>query len=105
MSGHDDGHVLLVHAKGECPNHNSEYPRDCMFCDGGLSACTRCGAFEGAWPDQCPGERMSYEQSEAVYQGRLNYRDGAWYEGECCQVMRPTYDREAFIAERIEESR
>lgn len=63
------------------------YRTACMFCDGGLSACTVCDAFEGAWPDECPGERMTREQSDAVYAGMLNYRDGAWREGECCRVM------------------
>lgn len=71
----------------------------CMFCDGGLSACTRCKAFEGAWPDECPGERMTKEQSDAVYAGTLNFRAGAWREGECCAVMRPVHDQEAWLAE------
>jgi hypothetical protein len=85
----DDGHVLLVHAPGQCPNHNDpEYYRDCMFCDGGLSACTVCDAFEGAWPDECPGERMTYRQSDEVYAGRLNFRDGQWH-AECCRIRRP----------------
>lgn len=72
----------------------------CQFCDGGLFACTVCGAFEGATPDECPGAAMTSEQFDAVYAGKLNYRDGAWHEGECCQVMRPTLDRPAFLAEQ-----
>lgn len=96
----DDGHVLLVHPRGECPNHNDpEYYRPCMFCDGGLQACTVCDAFEGAWPDECPGRRMTAEESEKVYTGRLNFRDGEWREDECCHVMRPTYELDAYMAE------
>lgn len=94
-----DGHVMLVHAPGECPAHNGEYYRDCMFCDGGLSGCTVCGAFEGAWPDECPGQSMTYEQSDKVYNGELNFRDGEWREGECCKVMRPMHDQDAYMAE------
>lgn len=70
----------------------------CMFCDGGLFACDVCNAFEGATPDDCPGRPMAEEESEAVYRGELNYRDGAWRE-ECCAIMRPTYDRDAYMAE------
>lgn len=29
-------------------------------------------------PTDCPGERMSYEQLEAIMNGKLNYKDGAW---------------------------
>lgn len=89
-----DGHVLLVHARGECPNRdNPEYPRDCMFCDGGLSACTVCHAFEGAWPDECPGAPMTADQVDAVYDGQLNFRDGQWRPDECCQIRRPAHDK------------
>lgn len=86
------GHVDYV-----CDRDHED--RHCMFCDGGLSACARCGAFEGAWPDDCPGQKMTGEQIDAVYAGVLNYRDGAWREGECCQVMRPVCRREEFRAE------
>jgi len=91
------GHVFVVHERGY---HDSDYTcSPCMFCEGGLSACSVCGAFEGAWPDECPGEQMTAEQVDAVYAGRLNFRDGAWHPDECCQVMRPVRDREAFLRE------
>jgi hypothetical protein len=93
MSDDNGGHIDYVCA-GRCST-----PGSCMWCDGGLSACTRCGAFEGAWPDHCPGVSMTGKQSDAVYAGTLNYRAGAWREGECCQVMRPIHDRGAFLAE------
>lgn len=87
----DDGHVLLVHPRG---HHDGDLDSGahCMFCEGGLSACTRCGAFEGAWPDQCPGVPMTPEQSDAVYAGELNYRDGAW-RAETCRIRRPAEDK------------
>lgn len=95
-----EGHMLLVHARGECPSHNDpDYPRDCMFCDGGLSACTVCHAFEGAWPDECPGEPMTADQVDEVYAGQINYRDGQWRPGECCQVMRHIYDTVNYMRE------
>lgn len=91
-----DGHVLLVHGPR---HHDGDSYETCMFCAGGLSACTVCGAFEGAWPDQCPGAPMTSQQSDAVYAGTLNYRDGAWHDGECCRVMRPAHRREEFLTE------
>lgn len=92
----DDGHILVVH---EQPCETQELGRQCMFCDGGLSGCRTCGAAEGAWPDECPGERMSADQVDAVHAGNLNYRDGAWRTGECCQVMMPMHRREEFLSE------
>lgn len=55
----------------------------CVFCDGGLFACTVCGSAEGATTTHCPGARMTAEQTEAVYAGTLDFRDGQWREGEC----------------------
>lgn len=89
----NNGHVYYV-CGGRCDGRPG-----CQFCDGGLSACTRCGAFEGAWPDDCPGVSMTPEQNDAVYAGQLNYRAGEWRDGECCQVMRPIHRREEFLAE------
>lgn len=98
-----DGHVLVVHG----PDHHAGDSGHCMFCDGGLGACSVCGAFEGAWPDECPDAIMTREQFDAVYAGTLNFRDGQWREGECCQVMRHTHDVVAYAAEHgycIDES-
>ena len=49
-------------------------------------------------PDDCPGVLMTPEQSDAVYAGRLNYRDGMW-RPECCAIMRPIYDLDNYMAE------
>lgn len=79
-----------------CPG-NHEY-NGCMWCDGGLSYCTTCGAFEGATPDECPGKPMDYVMSDLVYKGIINFRDGNW-RGECCQAMRHIYDLDNYMAE------
>jgi hypothetical protein len=47
-----------------------------MFCDGGLFSCTVCDGFEGTLPTDCPGTRMTQEQSDATYDGNLDYREG-----------------------------
>jgi hypothetical protein len=46
----------------------------CMFCDGGLFACSTCGSFEGATTTQCPGQPLTEEESDAVYAGYLDFR-------------------------------
>jgi hypothetical protein len=48
----------------------------CQFCDGGLFACTVCDGAEGSLPTDCPGTKMTTEQSDAVYAGDLDYREG-----------------------------
>lgn len=63
------------HTDYECPK-GCHYP--CQWCDGGLWACSVCNSFEGATTSECPGERMSYEVSEAVYDGHLDFVDGEW---------------------------
>jgi putative hydrolases of HD superfamily len=46
----------------------------CMFCDGGLFACDRCNSLEGATTTRCPGRKMTAEEHDAVYDGRLDFR-------------------------------
>lgn len=84
-------HILYI-CKGE---HEG---LGCQFCDGELSSCVTCGAFEGAWPDDCPGEQMGDYVSNAVYNGTLNFRDGEW-RSECCQAMRHIHDLTNYMAE------
>lgn len=67
------GHVLFV-----CDGQHGEYGRSCMFCDGGLSACATCGAFEGAWTTHCPHVRVDVDTWDKVYAGELDYRSGRW---------------------------
>lgn len=43
----------------------------CMFCDGGLAACTTCGGFEGSLLRFCPGFKLSREALDAVYSGNV----------------------------------
>ena len=83
-------HTLYV-----CPG---DHDRSCMFCDGGLSACSVCGAFEGMWPDECPGSQMTGAVGDAVYNGQMNFREGEW-RFECCKAMRHIHDTENYMAE------
>jgi hypothetical protein len=67
------GHVDYI-----CNGFHTESQQSCMFCDGGLSACIRCNAFEGATPSECPGVPMTPDQSDRVYAGIIDYRFGQW---------------------------
>lgn len=50
----------------------------CHICDGGLFHCTTCGGAEGSLTTECPGFKMTGDQLDEVYAGRLDFRGGAW---------------------------
>lgn len=89
---------MTDHQYHVCTERHEDGGWSCKFCAAGLSMCDVCSAFEGAWPDHCPGNRMDMRTIDLVYTGRLNYRDG-WWRVECCQVMRPHYDLDAYMRE------
>ena len=64
------GHVYEKHENCEL-NH-------CPICDGGLSVCTVCGGWEGSLTSDCPRERMSGDEQDAVYAGIKDFRNGQW---------------------------
>lgn len=68
----NDAHIAL---ECEC---DQEY---CMFCDGGLFACVRCGSFEGATTSECSGISMSAHLRDEVYWGYIDFRNGMWMPG------------------------
>lgn len=62
-------------------NPHADQPCDdsaCMWCVGGLEICSQCHAFEGATPTECPRRSMTADESDAVYHGLLDFRQGAW---------------------------
>lgn len=59
----------------------------CMFCDGGLSACTVCGGLEGTLTTDCCGHRLTTQEEHEIYDlGILDFRNGQW-------VNKPNYTR------------
>ena len=46
--------------------------------DDELLHCKRCGGAEGSLPTECPGEKMTEEQEQQVYDGDTDYRNGIW---------------------------
>jgi hypothetical protein len=49
---------------------------DCVLCSCFL--CGVCGGFEGSLPTECPHEKMTDQQREDVYAGKLDYVNGKW---------------------------
>jgi hypothetical protein len=66
-------HIYKKHEK--CTTAN------CMICDGGLSLCTVCGGLEGGLPTECPGEQMTMDRQQEVYEGKIDFVGGAWNTG------------------------
>lgn len=50
----------------------------CVICDGGLSICSVCNGAEGQLTTDCCGRKLSQDTLNAVYEGRINYRNGEW---------------------------
>lgn len=44
--------------------------------DDDLSHCRVCGGAEGSLPRMCPERRMTDEEQDLVYAGKLNFMDG-----------------------------
>ncbi len=67
---------MAEHVAYVCPGNC--FDRVCQFCDGGLFACSVCGAFEGATTTDCLGEKVDGDTWDRVYDGDLDFRDGEW---------------------------
>ena len=44
--------------------------------DGGLALCKVCNCLEGGLATDCPGEKISYDEQDAIYKGLIDYKDG-----------------------------
>lgn len=79
-TGYDSPIILPGgHVAYQCTTkHNADdtYTGNCQFCDGGLSACAICGAFEGAWTTDCAGIQVLATVWNLVYEGSRDYRKG-----------------------------
>jgi hypothetical protein len=59
----------------------------CMFCDGGLGACTVCMGIEGSLTTECCGRPITEAEELLIYnRGILDFRNGEW-------VYKPNYTR------------
>jgi hypothetical protein len=63
------------HAWYECGRRCEGF---CIWCGGGLSACTVCWGLEGSLPSHCPGAEMDDHTATKVYHQALDFINGAW---------------------------
>lgn len=63
-------HWHLLHRRRECDEE------ECMVCEGGLALCTTCGGAEASMPTECPGRKMTADESDNVQAGNIDYRNG-----------------------------
>jgi len=91
---------MVEHAAIKCNCGNP----GCMFCDGGLFGCSVCGCFEGATTTECPGRKTTSEESDLIYNGKLDYKDGKWINQPsrfCPGGNRISEEVEEFIKDRL----
>lgn len=51
----------------------------CQYCQGGLAFCTVCKCAEGTLPTECPGEPVSEEVQENIFNGASDFVSGQWW--------------------------
>lgn len=47
-----------------------------------LSACRACGCAEGQLATDCPGEAVTLDYKERLYNGYIDYKNGQWVSAE-----------------------
>lgn len=64
-----------------CPGTNGDCIRNCCaFCNDSLFACMNCFGLDqgGSLTTDCAGRPLTADESNAVEDGQLDYRDGKW---------------------------
>ena len=69
------GHTFVTPATCDHPDYMEGR---CNVCDGGLAICTTCNGAEGTLATRCPGFPVPGATQDAIYAGRLDYREGGW---------------------------
>lgn len=54
----------------------------CNICQGGLALCSVCRLYEGGLTTECPGVPVSADDSDRIYRGEVDFRDGQWVPGD-----------------------
>lgn len=82
-------HIKYVCAK-DAHNNDMDGGWSCMFCQGGLFACTVCDGLEGALTTQCPGRKLSADEIDDVYALKMDFNHNMWWvpQPEPCQASK-----------------
>lgn len=67
------------HVWYKCDGRSCEDRGGCMFCDGGLGACTVCGGIEGSLTTECPGIELPQETLDLLYALKIDFNQGRWW--------------------------
>jgi hypothetical protein len=71
-------HVQLTHEDtGDTCEERSALP-ECSLCQ--LFFCKLCGGVEGSLATECPGVRITEQQQDDIYAGKLDFVGGEWRE-------------------------
>jgi hypothetical protein len=65
----------MKHTQEKCTDKN------CDGCNGmtcNLFVCSVCGAYEGGLATECPGEKISYELQQQIYNEEIDFINGKW---------------------------
>lgn len=76
----------------------------CWHCT--LSVCARCGAYEGGLTTHCPGERVDFDTTQAVYTTGLDYTtQRGWHMSNVGMKSRSPLFQKMDGADQIEQER
>jgi hypothetical protein len=77
--------VKFEHVRAECID--PDCGGSCNTCN--LFICKNCGAYEGGLPTECPMRIIYFQESDDIYKGLLDFRDGQWSTKHRSIVMYP----------------
>ncbi|WP_079709801.1 hypothetical protein [Paraliobacillus ryukyuensis] len=61
-----------------------------------LSVCKVCGLFEGGLTTDCSGLNVSFDTSEEIYRGKLDYRENEGWVNKFSPMMQSVIYRSIF---------
>jgi len=50
----------------------------CCICNAGMKLCKVCGGEDRSLTTECPGERITEEQEDQIYNHELDFIGGKW---------------------------
>ena len=63
-----------------------------------LAVCSRCGAYEGGLTSHCPGERVDYDTTQAVFTTKLDYTtQQGWHLSDAERIV-PMFEKTGGVA-------
>lgn len=67
-------------------HHTNCEKTSCFVCE--LTVCVVCGAYEGGLASECPGVKLTTQQTEDIYVGKIDFIGGKWVTPGCSPMLR-----------------